>query len=623
MAPSAGDAAGAAATVPRYPAWVLLEKKGYVDDRDDATSAACKTTTGRDVKVAFYLVPPPEVSYFLVHLSKLEGEDDFDFQPLFLFSAKGLVLFRFLFITRSNRSNLVQYLIYKAGRGSPSLEPIPPTPLGSSRDSVCVSIVPCPDDGEDNYVLTDLSVGSEIGHYDLHVYSSKTCKWSSTPLQLPASPTVWEDEDLPCQFHKVIVLGADELGWVDLWRGIVACKVLDNDPVLRLIPLPKPHINNPLVLAGDVGLIRDVTYCNGIFKFIEIDHFCIPAIALDETSDVISKTMKDFDSNDIIHDSELIYPVLKQVEPIIVPDGWKIQSYFRFPSRDYWLRAHAVHVDDISEYDSKCSMLSPQWLAFAEKSTLRNLKTYSPTFGIHGDSVVYLISKVKPEDDKTWIVGVDIEKKMLRLIQPYTAAEGGYALPALLPSTFSYYLNNTTPGLFPSTETNYSENALNSATIHGDTSVPDLGYDPLSCAGEATSAPSGTSNFEETNQVLSKDECSNIGQTIILQSLHAILASSGSESGYLHPTMKPVLKTREDGKLWLSLPLGHHFSKPSGPELKLLNSLMSHQSVVPASLKHRGLNDVYERPNNPIFAEVLPPVTVLDCGLRHQAQPRQ
>ena len=117
------------------------------------------------------------------------------------------------------------------------------------------------------------------------------------------------------------------------------------------------------------------------------------------------------------------------------------RSYFRFPSRDYWLRAHAVHVDDISEYDPKYSMVSSQWLAIAEKSTLRNLKPYDPTFGIHGDTTVYLIAKVKPEDHKSWIVGVDIEKKMLRLIQPYTYSEGGYALPAVLPSTFSYYLN--------------------------------------------------------------------------------------------------------------------------------------------------------------------------------------
>ncbi|KAI4963563.1 hypothetical protein ZWY2020_011361, partial [Hordeum vulgare] len=142
---------------------------------------------------------------------------------------------------------------------------------------------------------------------------------------------------------------------------------------------------------------------NGLFKLIEIDHFCRPVIAVDETSNVISRTIKDFHRNDIIHDSESSsIPVLKQVEPIIAPDGWKIQTYLRFPSRDYWLRAHAVHVDDISDI---MRYRAPQWDAFAEKSTLRNLITDCPTFGIPGDSsVVYLISKLKPEDDKIWIV---------------------------------------------------------------------------------------------------------------------------------------------------------------------------------------------------------------------------
>lgn len=214
LPPSAGDAA-AATTVPSCPAWILLEKKGYSADRDDATSAQCKTITGGDVKVNFCLVPPPAVSYFCVHLSKSKAEDDFDFQPLVVFSAKDLVLFRFYFISRtSDSTNLVQYFIYKAGRGNLSLKHIPSTPPGS-RDSSCVSIVPC-DDDEENYILADLSVGSEVGHYNLHVYSSKTGKWNTTLLQLPTSPAVRGKEDLPSQFHKVIGLGGDEVGWVDL-----------------------------------------------------------------------------------------------------------------------------------------------------------------------------------------------------------------------------------------------------------------------------------------------------------------------------------------------------------------------------------------------------------------------
>lgn len=306
--------------------------------------------------------------------------------------------------------------------------------------------------------------------------------------------------------------------------------MLDNDRVLRLIPLPKPEVNMPL--EGEPGLIQDVTYCNGLFKFIEMEHFCRPVFVFDETYNKISKTMKDFDSNYIIHDSELINPVIVKEEPIIVPDGWKIQTCYRSASWDYWLRVHDVHVDDISVDDPVYSILLPLWDACAERTTLRSLTTYYPSFGIHDDNVVYLISKLKFEDDNAWVVGVDLGKKMVKQIQPYTVAEDGYALPALLPCTFSYYLN-TTPGCFPlTTETNYSENSPNNATIPGDSSVPDMGYDPLSCAGKATSAPNGTCNLGENNQPLSLDEYANIvPQTIILQSRHPVLTSSGSGSG--------------------------------------------------------------------------------------------
>ncbi|KAF7032793.1 hypothetical protein CFC21_043930 [Triticum aestivum] len=556
MAPSAGDAAA----VPRYPAWVLLEKEGYDDDRDDATSASCKTTAGRDVKLGFYLVPPPEISYFHVHLSKLEGEDedDFDFTPLFLFSAKGLVLFRILFVTGSDGSNLVEYFIYKAGRGGgPSLEPIPPTPLGSSSDSVSVSIVPCPDgdDGEDSYVLADLSVGSEIGLYDLHIYSSKTREWNTTPLQLPASPAVRTNDDLPCQFHKAIGLAADEVGWVDLWRGIVTCKVLDKDPLLRLIPLPKPHVD---ILQGEPGLIRDVTYCNGLFEFVEMQLFCRPV-------NVVSS---------IIHDSR---PLLGLVvdEGITVPDGWVIRTCCRVDPSDFRFRAYTVHVDDFA-VDSTISF--PQmWDACAhdKESTFRNLTTHCPTFGVPGDRLVYLLSKVKMDDDNTWIVGVDLAKKMVKLIQP--CDDLGYACirPAFVPSTFSYYLN-TNAGNFSPTLINHSEKTANNAKVDGDgdSCVREINihHDQRSWVGDETSAPSGAWNSGENNLTLNH-ESADVQRTRLLQDLDSILFASGS--GYI--PMKQELETDADGNSWLSLPLEDLLSllPQLGPDIASLTRILS------------------------------------------------
>ncbi|VAH84510.1 unnamed protein product [Triticum turgidum subsp. durum] len=557
MATSAADAA---ATVPPYPGWVLLEKEGYDDDDldlDGATSATGKTIGGRDVTVAFVLVPPPEVSYFCVHLSKLEGEDDLDLdlQPSFVFSAKGFVLFRFSFASRTDdSSNLVQYFVYKAGGGKPSLEPIPSTPLCCIRDSTGLSVVPCPDD-EDTYVLADLSVGSDLGHYDLHVYSSKTRQWSTTPLQLPESPAVRSNDDLPCQFHKAIGLAAHEVGWVDLWRGIVTCKVLDKDPLLRLIPLPKPHVD---ILQGEPGLIRDVTYCNGLFEFIEMQHFFRPV-------KVVSS---------IIHDSR---PLLGLVvdEGITVPDGWVIRTCCRVDPSDFWFRAYTVHVDDFA-VDSTISF-PRMWDACAhdKESTFRNLTTHWPTFGVPGDRLVYLLSKVKMDDDNTWIVGVDLAKKMVKLIQP--CDDLGYACiqPAFVPSTFSYYLN-TTPGDFSPTLINHSEKTANNAKVDGDgdSCVREINihHDQRSWVGDNTSAPSGAWNSGENNLTLNH-ESADVQRTRLLQDLDSILFASGS--GYI--PMKQELETDADGNLWLSLPLEDLLSllPRLGPDTASLTRMLS------------------------------------------------
>ncbi|KAM3354196.1 hypothetical protein ACQJBY_025069 [Aegilops geniculata] len=557
MATSAGDAAAAAAaTVPPYPAWVLLEKEGYDDDLDldGAASATGKTLCGRDVTVAFHLVPPPEVSYFCVHLSKFEGEEDLDLdvQPSFVFSAKGFVLFRFSFATRTDDgSNLVEYFMYKAGGGKPSLEPIPSTPLGSSCDSTCLSVVPCPDD-EDNYVLADLSVGTgDLGLYDLQVYSSKTRQWSTTPLQLPESPAVRSNDDLPCQFHKAIGLAADEVGWVDLWRGIVTCKVLDKDPLLRLIPLPKPHVD---ILQGEPGLIRDVTYCNGLFEFIEMQHFCRPV-------NVVSG---------IIHDSRPLRGLVVD-EGITVPDGWVIRTCYRIDPSDFWFRGHTVHVDDFT-VDSISFPQMCDARAQDKELTFRSLTTLCPTFGVPGDRLVYLLSKVKMDDHNTWIAGVDLAKKMVKLIQPCDDLEYHCIRPAFVPSTFSYYLN-TTPGDFSPTLINHSEKTANNAKVDGDSCVRELNihHDQWSLVGDDTSAPGGASDSGENNLTLNH-ESADVQQTRLLQNLDSILFSSGS--GYIR--MKRKLETDADGNLLLRLPLKDFLSllPQQGPEIASLTRML-------------------------------------------------
>jgi hypothetical protein len=296
-------------------------------------------------------------------------------------------------------------------------------------------------DEDGNVIVADLAVTPTRGHYFLHIFSSKTNKWTTRPLQLQASPAT--TEDLPSLPHKVISLGAGTIGWIDLWRGIVVCNVLAQDPVLHFIPLPKPEFN--LHRRGDPQQIRDVTYCNGFIKFIEMEHWDRPA-SLCSNNTRNFKTTKDLDSANILYDSELFFHSREDLmeKPSSLPAFWKIRTCYRHTSWNLWCKGHSVHVDDIVVNDPSYYMMLPElWDVSARKFTLTNLTTVCPTLSIHGGDVVYLVSKVGAYDENAWLVGVDLRKKTVEVLESYSAARSCLHQTPFLACTFSGYLNAT------------------------------------------------------------------------------------------------------------------------------------------------------------------------------------
>jgi hypothetical protein len=233
----------------------------------------------------------------------------------------------------------------------------------------------------------------------------------------------------------VISLGGSVVGWVDIWRGIVFCDVLEKEPVLTFIPLPTTAFD--LHRTGQAEKVRDVTCCNGSISFVEVE------LCLRERSSTKSfKTIQSLDTEAFIplkaclaHDDDL------DKKPRIVPDGWKIRTMFRDVSWDYWKKRHTVHVDDMSV--PKHSVLLDQVMsAETMRYTLRNLKTIGyPFFGVHGDNVVYLTS----DDEDSWIIGVDLEKNKLEVI-PYFGESS--SRPTILPCAFPKYMNATPRHVF-------------------------------------------------------------------------------------------------------------------------------------------------------------------------------
>uniref|UniRef100_A0A453AJB1 DUF1618 domain-containing protein n=2 Tax=Aegilops tauschii TaxID=37682 RepID=A0A453AJB1_AEGTS len=438
--PPAADPAGANPS--RYPLRVLLDSTAYFADRDNATTVNGTTSTGHEFKVTFCLADPPAVSYFCVHFAGVSIQGCCTTEPRVVSSTYDLALLCFPIRTGSpstdKDSHHLEYFVYKAASGGKSIiQRVPPSPPAYKHQWLSAVV---PREG-DNFLVADLSPGGDLGHYILRVFSLETKEWSTKHLQLQVPSDVLP-RDLLSQTDKVISLGVSTVGWVDLWRGIVVCDVLQKDPLLRFVPLPKANVH-----SESQSSTRDVTgFPNGFINFIEIESCFRWGKFIQLRS---FKTTAYLDFLDTILDTELLqhhemdslYNEIKTV-----PDGWKIRTCFRSIYWDHWRKGHTVHVDDISADPHHAMMLPHLWDSRTHKCRLNRLKTTPgyPTFSIYGIDFVYLMSEVGV-NKKPWMLGVDIEKKSLDVIKPYCASRAPCSdqtfKNTFISCAFSAYLN--------------------------------------------------------------------------------------------------------------------------------------------------------------------------------------
>lgn len=252
--------------------------------------------------------------------------------------------------------------------------------------------------------------------FDVHVFSSQTKAWSKKVVLLAISESdkryfCWHDTT------KQITIGSS-LGWVDLLHGILLLRSPFNEhPAIEYIPFPVSR--QPCSQLSDheeeggsdaPQYFRDVACCNDLIKLVDVEY----------------------------HDRSSCRPCCGRDK------SWEATIWNRKLSSGDWRRGFTVDVAVISLDQSYSALLPELWDDETEKLHLKKLIFYTPTLGICDDDLLYVMSKVNDEDDKAWVITVDMKHAVVQAVAPFSAGDIDI-LPMYCPCSFPKYLNMT-PG---------------------------------------------------------------------------------------------------------------------------------------------------------------------------------
>ncbi|KAJ1272264.1 hypothetical protein BS78_06G188900 [Paspalum vaginatum] len=277
----------------------------------------------------------------------------------------------------------------------------------------------------------------------LHLYDSDTCRWTTklVPLPVPERDRVLPVPDSATEtlFHittKVIMLGSTTIGWVDLWRGILFCNVLDEHPVLRDMPLPKPaRCNRRTFCCGSPSPRRDITVVKPpeqqqlSTKYVEMGSY--PRV---EHSSPGSDEDSDDDASNIVH------YWTATVWSMPVPIG----------SWNDWHKDCKIDVANIVVDNPRhCQLLLPPGSSIdleKAKVTVRNLVTGHPTLGLgmDGHVAIYFFSKANRRADGGWLIAVGVRDSKLQGIAELDVRKHVFFKRYFCAAGISKYLINAT-----------------------------------------------------------------------------------------------------------------------------------------------------------------------------------
>ncbi|RLN35415.1 uncharacterized protein C2845_PM03G18940 [Panicum miliaceum] len=229
----------------RHPDWLLLNTTAVAGRNHNATTATDRTRNGKTIEVSLSPEHPPHPSTLFVDSSDMNA----CMAPTIVRAVEDLLLLSVnlgswhLALSTLDRD----YFIYRAHPSRPpSLQRLPhPNTFFHDND---VGVLPRPD-GQYTFAVLLPAPTISLDHYKLHMFHSQIRSWSCTTVSVeaPQQPFPVKIPRRSSQLHQhltstMITIGGEggTMGWVDLWRGIVFCDVLEHMPSLRGVPFPLP-----------------------------------------------------------------------------------------------------------------------------------------------------------------------------------------------------------------------------------------------------------------------------------------------------------------------------------------------------------------------------------------------
>ncbi|CAM0952671.1 unnamed protein product [Alopecurus aequalis] len=349
------------------------------------------------IRVTFCPVAPPLVSYLCFHATDMD-HTEFAIDPQIITTETngGLVLLKA--VVGDDPSDCVltsnaEYLVYDARAAK--LDHLPHPGRQHEFDDYTLAIVRkckqhCTSSSRDHdctYVIVAQSLrfgGPQNSH--LCMYHSDTQTWSNKPVVLEPNSYPWN-----LITSKTLTVGGT-VAWVDLWQGILFCDVLDEQPKLRFLKLPKAIVPRKTARLGDPRSVRDIALVGNPIKFVEMHvHF-----------DRYSKTSRRWKTT-----------------------TWSIRTGSFSP--EDWTMDHLINSTQL--IPAQPSLLHKLKVGTAgikragPDPTLSTLHVGLPNISLQDDAIVYFLAKIDYRDSRhaAWVLALDMSNMTVKEVEPFKA----------------------------------------------------------------------------------------------------------------------------------------------------------------------------------------------------------